>query len=257
MASITKIFRQPQLLSLTARKRVLRELRTQLRRKFRSRIVSALVYGSTLGEDFSLSSDFDVLIVTKNPNTKLLQELKDLKSDWLQKGVLIDFNVHKESDLPFNRKAVFWHNNRAEYLKKELELYGVAIIGKNPFIDIQLDPEELYKEAVRVINSLNYQARKLYINSELKNKDRILFIKWCIYGALYALASRGIFPPDRKIAMRRFRQIFKPKISPEKFLRIKLRNPEEITNKDLNIAYSFLSYLDKRIFTDYQRYVQK
>ena len=78
-------------------------------------------------------------------------------------------------------------------------------------------------------------------------------MKWCIYGALYALSSRLIFPKNKKIALRKFCEVFESPINPERFLHNKVKRPDEINEQDIKVAYQFLNYLDKKIFEDYEK----
>jgi predicted nucleotidyltransferase len=243
-----------KLATISQREAILDAIKVVLIKQFNSKILCAIAYGSALNKDFSYNSDFDILIVAKDPDVQLLEKLRRIKFDWLSKGIRIDFNVHSETDIPSIRKELFWHNNRGIYVQKELELYGKVLIGKNVFKIEKIDIGQILTEAARVINSLNYQARKTLINSDLKDNDKILLMKWCIYGSLYALASRGVFPSDRKSALQKFYEIFKPPINPERFLHIKVNRPNEISREDLEMAYEFLTYLDKRIFEDYENF---
>lgn len=243
--------------SVLNRRHILSEVRQVLINKFGQKILCAIVYGSTLDKDFCKYSDFDILIVVNNPNVEFLKKLRKIKLDFLKNNIKIDFNVHNETDIPSIRKELFWHNNRGIYVQKELELYGNVLIGENLFKINKIEPNQIFIEAVRVINSLNYQARKILINTDLKNCDKILLMKWCIYGSLYALASKGIFPSDRKSALQKFYEIFKSPINPKIFLHIKVNRPDDINDRDVKKAYKFLTYLDKKIFEDYENFKSK
>ncbi|MDD4984041.1 MAG: hypothetical protein PHH82_04375 [Candidatus ainarchaeum sp.] len=233
------------------REKILQDIKQDLLTDLKDQILSATVYGSTLNEDFCIKSDFDILLVIKKPDISLLKKLKKIKKKYAEKGVITDINVHSCDDVPAIRKEVFWHNNRGLYMQKEIELYGNQLIGENYFKSTKFSKSEIIIEAVRVINSLNYQARKLLINKNLDQDGRILMMKWCIYGALYALATKEIYPLDKKTALKAFYDIFEPPINPEKFLQIKVNRPINITDEDVEVAYEFLTYLDKRIFQDY------
>jgi predicted nucleotidyltransferase len=240
------------LATMHEREETLRQITEDLKNNFGEKIVSALAYGSTLNEDFSFTSDFDVLLIVRNPDIPFLYALRTIKESWKNKSIRVDFNVHSDTDLPAVRKKLFWHNNRGIYVQKELELYGKVLIGTNVFVTDQIDLSQLLAEAVRVINSLNYQARKTLINSQLQDADKINLMKWCIYGSLYALASRNIFPANRKMALEKFYEVFNPPINPEQFLHIKVNRPNEINDEDIQVAYDFLTYLDQKIFQDYE-----
>lgn len=228
------------------------EIKKILLEFLKKRIISATVYGSALNEDFCNKSDYDILLVVDKTDIKLLRILKLIKLKYKKRNIDIDFNIHNVDDIPSVRKKLFWHNNRGFYMQKEIELYGKQLIGPNLFKTKNISRKDIFIEAVKVINSLNYQARKLLINKELDQSNRILMMKWCIYGSLYALASRGIYPKTKRLAMEVFYDVFSPPINPEKFLHIKVARTTNITDEDVEVAYEFLTYLDKKIFDDYQ-----
>lgn len=233
----------------------LEKVKQTLINEFGNKIVSAIVYGSTLNEDFCINSDYDILMVVKRPDVKFLNKLREIKLNYMKEKIKIDFNIHSDDDIPSIRKDVFWHNNRGLYVQKEFDIYGRILIGENLFKTDEIDNYEMLKEAVKVINSLNYQARKIMINRNIEDKEnKILMMKWCIYGSLYALASRGIYPKDKRTALQTFYDVFEPPINPEKFLKIKVERTENITLEDVEVAYEFLTYLDKKIFSDYINY---
>ena len=108
-------------------------------------------------------------------------------------------------------------------------------------------------EAVKVINSLNYQARKLLSNRTLNTNSRITMLKWCIYGVMYYLATDDIFPKSRKEALSLFTEKYSPPIDPTQFLEIKTNTPDNISMYDVKNAFDFLKYLDRAILEKYNR----
>lgn len=240
--------------SLKYRLSVLDKIKKILVETFGDLISSAVVYGSTLSDDFCEFSDYDILLVVNNPDILLLKKLKGIKKDFLKNDVIIDFNVHDIGDLPDSRKELFWHNNRALYIQKEFDLYGAVLIGKNPFRTNKIDNFLMLQEAVRVMNSLIYQARKLIVNRRLNNVSKILIMKWCIYASLYALASKGIYPKSKKNALVVFNKYFDSPINPEKFLYLKVNGAAKINLNNIVDAYNFLSYLDRKLFTEYEKW---
>ncbi|MDD3175993.1 MAG: nucleotidyltransferase domain-containing protein [Candidatus Nanoarchaeia archaeon] len=235
----------------------LEKIKTSLINSFGSRILSAIVYGSTLNEDFCQYSDYDILLVVDFPDVEFLKRLKEIKETYLKENIKIDFNTHSKEDIPAIRKELFWHNNRGVYVQKEFDLYGTLLIGENLFKSNCVDKGDMLREAVRVINSLNYQARKLLVNKDMTIcENKILMMKWCIYASLYALASRGIYPSTKQLALKTFYEVFKSPINPETFLKLKINNSETISDEDIEQAYSFLNYLDTKIYADYKIYVR-
>ncbi len=240
------------LFKLSERKKIINQIKLDLENKFNNKIIHALVYGSTLCEDFSLNSDFDILIILKEGDFQELIKLKELKKKYLEKGIKIDFNVQLENEAPQKRKKLFWHNNRAYYFQKEIQIYGLSLIGSSPFEDKTITQEEIKSEVVKVVNSLLYQARKLLINTDISLEERIRMMKFCIYGVLYALAAKNIYPKTKKEALEIFSDYFTLDIDPSYFLEKKI-NFENISFADLKQAYHFLSRLDQELFNQYQR----
>lgn len=238
-------------ISLKYRRSVLVKIKNLLIVTFGDNISSAIVYGSTLNEDFCEYSDYDILVVVKNPDIVFLKKLKEIKNNFLKDDIVIDFNVHNIDDIPKKRKKLFWHNNRSLYVQKEFDLYGSLLIGKNPFSVNKIDNFQMLKEAIKVINSLNYQARKLIVNRDLNNEGKILMMKWCIYAALYALASKGVYPKNKNEALSIFNKYFNSPIKPKKFLYLKINGADKIQLNHIVEAYKFLSYLDKELFREY------
>lgn len=221
------------------------------------RLLSAMVYGSTLGDDYCKYSDYDILLIFKNISFNDLKHLRKIKEFFRKKGILIDFNIHIHSELPENRKKTFWHNNRGVYIRKELALYGKTLLGENYFHDLDLDRKEMLLEAVRVISSLNYQIRKMIVNKILNTENRIIAVKWCIYSVMYFLAANNIYPNSRAEALKIFDEKYQPKIKSKQFLDLKLQKPDEITDKELNLTFNFLSYMEELICEIYQKEEKK
>ena len=231
---------------------ILTKIKGRLRLDFGNQVLSAIVYGSTLGDDYCVLSDFDILVIFEWADYKTFQKLRKIKLDFAKHGIPIDFNSHIFSDLPMNRKDVFWHNNRGIYVQKELALYGEILFGKKYFRDINLDHEKMLEEAVKTISSLNYQVRKMLTNKKLTTENRIIIIKWCIYGTIYILAALDIFPKSRGEALTVFNEKFHPKINPEIFLQLKTSQTHKINQEHLRLAYDYLVYLDQLIFKIYK-----
>src|SRR3989344_8790178 len=213
-------------------------IRSSLLRTLGRSIKCAVVYGSTLNSDYCRYSDIDILIVVKEPDMASLKKLRVIKSELRRHKLNVDFNVHGSGDLPQTRGRLFWHNNRGVYVQKELSLYGKVLIGRNLFSSPKIQQHNLQEEAVRVINSLTYQARKIIINKPMGRENKILLIKFCIYGALYVLAAKGLFPMDRRKAMSLFRQTYHPLINPEQFIDAKVDRPDSISKEDIESAYN-------------------
>lgn len=218
-----------------------------------AQLLSAIVYGSTLGNDYCKYSDYDILLIFKDIDFEDLGRLRKIKGDLKKAGIVVDFNMHIYSELPKNRREAFWHNNRGVYVQKELALYGKVLFGEKYFQDLILNHEEMLLEAVRVISSLNYQIRKMLVNKSLNTENRVIAMKWCIYSVMYFLAVNNCYPNGRAEALEIFDKKYSPPISSRIFLDLKLRSPDKITDKDLNLAFDFLAYMEEFICQLYQK----
>ncbi len=226
-------------------------IKEEVSKKLGDNVSCAIAYGSTICEDFYCHSDYDILLFLKKCSCEDLKAIRDLKKDFSNKGIEIDFNVHTINESPTERKECFWHNNRSLYFQKEITLYGIVLIGESPFLHNSFNLEELKKEGVRVVNSLLYQARKMLVNRELNDLEKINLMKWCIYSVLYALSSKGVITKTKTDALEIFPQYFNLDINPMIFLKAKQENnvPEEIITK----AYKFLEQLDSCLFEEYKK----
>lgn len=220
-------------------------IRKALLDTFGKNIHAAIVYGSTLNADFCKTSDYDILLIFKIMSMDTLKKIHDIKDEFANRGICIDFNSHLISDLPSERGELYWHNNRNVFIQQELALTGYSIIGSNPFAGYKADIRKMQVEAVRMLNSFAYQARKMIINKDLNNaENRLFLIKWCIYGSLYLLAGKGLFYTSRKEGLSNFIKEFKSDIDPVSFLQMKVDRPEMISDEDIEKAYNYINYLD-------------
>lgn len=231
---------------------ILDKVKQRLIDEFGKNILSAVVYGSTLGDDYCKASDFDFLLIFQKVDFNTFKRLREIKREFAEQDIVVDFNSHTLAELPQTRKGAFWHNNRGVYIQKELALYGRVLFGEVYFKDLTLKESDILLETVRVVSSLNYQARKIISNKELNMENRVIMMKWCIYGTMYVLAARGCFPSGRREALQIFNEQFAPEINPEVFLDIKINRPDKITMDDMKKAYDFLVYLDNVAYTMYE-----
>jgi predicted nucleotidyltransferase len=243
-----------QTLTLEKRKATLDLIKDEILKELDSEILSATVYGSTLSEDFGYASDFDILLIFDDQDLApaILETVLKVRRKFKEDDINIDFNIHKRNELPQNRCEVFWHNNRAIYMQKEIALYGFQLIGEDMISNSQIQGDEIRNEAVRVIHSLHYQTRKLIMKGDINNEQKLSIIKYCLYAVMYALAFENIFPASRMIAYQSFTKDFNFSKDPMNFLNIKLNNPFEITDSNILEAYSFLANLDDEIFNRYK-----
>jgi predicted nucleotidyltransferase len=240
---------QGEKLCNVSRERNLEIIKVGLTKTFNGEIVSALVYGSTLLEDFNIGSDYDVLLTVKNPDMSFLKKLRELKESLMaQLCVVIDFNIQSEKETPNFRLNAFWHNNRSFIIQKEMALYGHALIGENPFSLSNVSQNDIELEAVRLANSFVYQTRKTILNKELSTGNKIEIIKFCLYSTYIALAFVGEFPEKRKGCFELFPKYFETSEKPSYFFELKRDSYDMITLEHIEKAYRFLAEVDAELF---------
>jgi predicted nucleotidyltransferase len=239
--------------TIPEREIILLDIAKALKEQLGENLISAIAYGSTLCEDFTSISDYDVLLIVSDASISTLYEVRKLKENFLKKNITIDFNTHSVKETPRHRKSAFWHNNRGHYMQIELSIFGKVLVGENPFQDTPTTSESLELECVRVINSLVYQARKLIVNRELTTEERVRMMKFCIYGTLYALAFQKKFPKTKTEAMKEFNVIYGEKMDPTPFLANKVYSTNTIPDTVVHEAYNFLEKLDHIIFESYKK----
>lgn len=192
-------------LSLDERKIILEKIKSDLIKIFKTDLIGATVYGSTLCEDFCLASDIDILLVFKKIKPVYLKSISDLVKKFKQKtGIRLDINIHTAQETSKIRKNMFWHNNRSLYMQKEMYLYGKQLIGENCFVNINPPATELKKECVKLIHAFKYHTRKFLIKGGYSNDDVRQAVKFCLYGVLYYLAYQGVFPKTKTEAYKLF-----------------------------------------------------
>lgn len=239
-------------MNLTDRNIIIDRIKIELLNSLGDVITSAVVYGSTLCEDFCTASDFDIILVLKEINSEIFLKLRLIKERFSFEGISVDFNMHSTLDLPENRQDAFWHNNRSFYFRKEISLYGKIIIGENVFPIDKLEIADLQLEATRVLNSLLYQTRKYLVNKDLDQKNRRQIMKWCIYAVQYALAYKNIYPETKTEALNTFTEEYETTSDPHKFLNLKT-STEEIHMDQVMEAYEFLTQIDTIILINWKQ----
>lgn len=242
-----------KILNMEDRERILKNIGLALKKEFGKNILSFMVYGSALSEDFCSRSDFDLLLVFRKINSKDIEKLRKIRLDFLKKKIILDVNVHIFNELPEIRKKEFWHRNRSFFIQKDLELYGRLIMGKNFFQKASFTKKEIKLEAVRMINSYLYQAREILINANIDHEQKSRIMKFCVYAVLVALAFLGKYPKTRKEAFDLFYPLLKTKINPVCFFNKKTKSTDNISISDLNKALEFLSELDEKIYALYKQ----
>jgi predicted nucleotidyltransferase len=234
-------------LRTSVRYKNIRLIKEEFSQYYPGKIKSAIIYGSVLSKDFNLDSDYDILLIASNIDTKFINNVRVLKNHLQKKlGIRIDINLQSVDEMPKFRGRAFWHNNRGFLIQKEMLKYGYCIIGKNPF-GKSLNKNDIRLECVRLLDSYVYQTRKILINKRINYYNKMNIIKFCIYATYVSIAFIGRLPKTKETNFELFKRYFKGFGDPSKFLYIK-KNLIDISNNDINDAYKFLSGLDNELF---------
>ncbi len=218
---------------------------------FGPRLVSAIVYGSAVSDDFTKTSDIDCLIFLRDPTVEDLRALKSLRQQYRTRGVRLDINVHASTNTPSARPTAFWHHNRALFCEIDMQTVGKVVAGDDIFGHLVLNTHDLRLEAVRGINALLYETRKLLVNKRVTQTEKTSVIKWCLYAMIYALGAHNIFSASKKRGVLLFEREYPEIMSPKRFLTLKRLGAKGLTRADLCLAHDFLSKLDRTVYAEY------
>lgn len=218
---------------------------------FGSRVLSAIVYGSAVSDDFTKASDVDCLVFLRNPTVHDLHALKNLRQQYRARSVKLDINVHAATNSPSARPNAFWHHNRSLFCEIDMQTAGKVVAGNNIFTHLLFDINDLRLEAVRGINALLYETRKLIVNKRFTQTEKTTVIKWCLYAVNYALGARKIFVGSKKKSVLLFEREYPEIMSPKLFFTFKRLQARGFTRAHLHLAHDFLSELDRIIYAEY------
>jgi predicted nucleotidyltransferase len=131
-------------------------------------VVAIYVYGSHVYKNQNASSDIDVLVILMVVDPGQLCALRAIEDEYHSQGYDLGIMVHtaQEIDAGFGLQGeIFIHRNRCWFFIKEMQDHANLVWGKDMFTNIVLPSQSVLKtEAVRVLRSLTYEARKKYIN---------------------------------------------------------------------------------------------
>jgi predicted nucleotidyltransferase len=170
-----------------------------------SGVVSIYLYGSQVHMLKNTHSDVDLQIVLTTSGPKQLHELRKIETEYRANGRELGLMVHTEEEiydaLGFP-EDIFIHRNRCWFFVKEMKEHAVLLCGKDVFKQIQLPPQHtLFVEAVRVLRSLNYEARKKYINKPNEMDSYIDLVKYSLYASQYYCVVLGMSYSSMRISV--------------------------------------------------------
>ena len=234
------------------RKKIAAQLASRLEEAVGCNLTALYHYGSALTDYFMSQSDFDFLIILKDPSPEALTALRGVVCESELQGLKVDINVQAEYEMPGVRKEVFWHNNRGIYMQHEMSAKEVLLSGVPQFFSPYPDRlSDQIIESVRVASSLVYQTRKMVLNTNLGDREKYVIAKFCIYILTYALAAKGIFPKTHQEATLAFKGAYGECGDPERFLLLKAKSESNISKGDVFDAYLFIQKIDRAIFRHY------
>lgn len=233
-----------------------RKIADLFRKELGDRLVSVTVYGSQAQETSHSQSDIDYYLVLDQINMPVLEKIKSLREEYERDfGIDLSVNIIKEKETPKHRLNSFYHKNRKALFLHEANKNDIVLIGENPFETEDLPTyEEIRIEAVQMINSFAYTARKDLVNKNLETalKDALRF---SVYSTQYAHAFEGRYPLETLDAVRTFPEFFLDFEHARDILKIHKAKTHQIEGFDKKEMYDlslrFLEGLDEYIAKRY------
>lgn len=224
-------------------------------KKRNKEILAIYHYGSYVARCFSnQESDYDFCFILDNATGNILSKIRKDKQ-LLEKRfrVKIGLTFHTIREIKTIKKfkePVFIHRNRYFFFALNMKNYGVFLCGKDvlPKIDYRL--KKIQFEALRVISTILYDIRKIYVNKKIDLSFRET-IKYAIYSPQYYFALKGLYPISTEEAFSLL-SFLKPEIADllEKIKSIKNnRYVYDTSKKELVIVniYNLIEHLYKEM----------
>jgi len=173
--------------------------------KFKDNIISIYAMGSFVEGTYSKFSDIDLNIFLKKADFKELYALRKAIRVTEQKfGRKIDTNIISEKELKVIDSIVFPHKYRHALLIFEIKHYNCLLYGTDILRNIKINYAELYEETVKLLLTLGYRIRKIYLASGTIKEAKEQAVKFVIYACKFALINKGIYVYDNEEVEKEF-----------------------------------------------------
>ncbi len=173
--------------------------------EFKDNVISIYAMGSFIERTFSKLSDIDLNIFLKKADFKELYALRKVIRITEQKfGRKVDTNIISEKELKVVSSIVFPHKYRHALLIFEIKHYNCLLYGIDILKDVKIDYAELYEETIKLLLTLGYRIRKIYLTSRMIKEAKKQAVKFVIYACKFALINKGIYVYDNDLVEKEF-----------------------------------------------------
>ena len=135
----------------------------------------------------------------------------------------------------------------------EIKDYNCLLYGKNILKSIQINYNELPEEALKLLLTLGYRIRKIYLTSDSLKEAKKQSIKFVTYACKFALIHKKIFIYNDNEVEKRFLKEFS-NLDDLDIVRICFRLKRKkrgITQKIFGRAINFIERLSEELLEDY------
>ena len=159
-------------------------------------IIAIYTMGSFAENSINKKSDIDLNIFVNKSDYNNLFDLKlAIKKTEEKFRREIDTNIisKKEIKKKVINSPLFPHKYRHALLLFEIKYYNCLLYGKDILKKVEINYDELPEEALKLLLTLGYRIRKIYLASGSLNESKKQAVKFVTYACKFALIYKKIF----------------------------------------------------------------
>jgi len=224
--------------------------------KLQDNILAIYTMGSFAEGKINKKSDIDFnIFVNKSDYNDLLNLKTAIKKTKKKFGRRIDTNIISKKEIKEEvvNSLLFPHKYRHALLLFEIKYYNCLLYGEDILKFIQINRNELPEEALKLLLTLGYRIRKIYLASGSLREAEKQAVKFVTYACKFALIYKKIFIyKDAEVEKRflhEFLNLTDLDIVGECF-ELK-RKRSNITEKTFERAINFIERLSEELLNDY------
>jgi len=224
--------------------------------KLEKNVIAIYTMGSFAEGTANEKSDIDLNIFVIKADYQDISNLKIAINDTEKKfGRKIDNNIisQKEIEKGVINTLLFPHKYRHALLLFEIKYYNCLLYGKDILKSIKINYNELREETLKLLLTLGYRIRKIYLASGSLNEAKKQSVKFVTYACKFALIHKKIFIYGDNEVERRFLKEF-PNLNDldivKRCFKIK-RKKEKITKNIFERSINFIERLSEELLKNY------
>lgn len=224
--------------------------------KLEQNIIAIYTMGSFAENTINKKSDIDLNIFVNKADYEDLLNLKNaIKSTEKKFSRIIDTNIISKKEIKEEviNSYLFPHKYRHALLLFEIKYYNCLLYGRDILKSVSIDYDALPEEALKLLLTLGYRIRKIYLASGSFEEAKKQAIKFVTYACKFALIYKKIFIyQDMEVEKRflhEFLNLIEVDIVKECF-KLK-RNGSNIPKRTFGKAINFIERLSEHLLEDY------